>query len=86
MQENKDKVDFVTGAGKYIGRAISECLSKLGFNILVHANSDKDGAMETMDIVKENGVNAGILIGDLTKRETSKLLVREGQKLGIISV
>ena len=61
-------------------------MSKLGFNILVHANSDKDGAMETLDIVKENGVNAGILIGDLTNKETSKLLVREGQKLGIISV
>ena len=61
-------------------------MSKLGFNILVHANSDKDGAMETLDIVKENGVNAGILIGDLTNKETSKLLVSEGQKLGIISV
>ena len=86
MQENKDKVAIVTGAAKNIGRATSECLSKLGFNILVHANSDKDGAMETLDIVKKNGVNAGILIGDLTNKETSKLLEREGQKLGIISV
>lgn len=86
MPENKDKVAIVTGAAKNIGRATSECLSKLGFNILVHANSDKDGAMETLDIVKENGVNAGILIGDLTNKETSKLLVSEGQKLGIISV
>ena len=86
MQENKDKVAIVTGAAKNIGRATSECLSKLGFNILVHANSDKDGAMETLDIVKKSGVNAGILIGDLTNKETSKLLVSEGQKLGIISV
>ena len=61
-------------------------LSKLGFNILAHANSDKDGAMETLDIVKKNGVNAEILIGDLTNNETSKLLVSEGEKLGIISV
>ena len=86
MQENRDRVAIVTGAAKNIGRATSERLSKLGFNILVHANSDKDGAMETLDIVKENGVNAGILIGDLTNKETSKLLVSEGQKLGIISV
>ena len=86
MQENKDKVAIVTGAAKNIGRATSDCLSKLGFNILVHANSDKDGAMETLDIVKENDVNAGIFIGDLTNKETSKLLVSEGQKLGIISV
>ena len=50
MQENKDKVAIVTGAAKNIGRATSECLSKLGFNILVHANSDKYGAMETLNI------------------------------------
>ncbi len=86
MQENKDKVAIVTGAAKNIGRATSECLAKLGFNILVHANSDKDGAMETLDIVREIGVNADILIGDLTNKETSKLLVSEGQKFGIISV
>ena len=86
MQENRDKVAIVTGAAKNIGRATSECLSKLGFNILVHANSDKNGAKETLDIVKKNGVNAGILIGDLTNKETSKLFVSEGQKLGIISV
>ena len=42
--------------------------------------------METLDIVKENGVNADILIGDLTNKETSKLLVSVGQKLGIIYV
>ena len=53
MQENKDKVAIVTGAAKNIGRATSECLSKLGFNILVHANSDKDGAIKTLDIVKK---------------------------------
>ena len=86
MQENKDRVAIVTGAAKNIGRATCEGLSKLGFNILVHANSDKDGAIGTLDIVKKNGVNADILIGDLTNKETSKLIVSEGKKLGIISV
>ena len=86
MEKNKDKVAIVTGAAKNIGRATCECLSKLGYNVLVHANSDKDGALETLNIVKKNGVNADIMIGDLTIEETSKQLVSEASKLGKVSV
>ena len=82
MQENKNRVAIVTGAAKNIGRATCDSLSKLGFNILVHANSDKDGAVETLEIVKKNGVNADIFIGDLTKEDTSRHLVDAGSKLG----
>ena len=86
MEKNKNKVAIVTGAAKNIGRATCESLSKLGFNVLVHANSDKDGALETLNIVKKNGVNADIMIGDLTIEETSKQLVSEASKLGKVSV
>ena len=86
MTGNKDKVAIVTGAAKNIGRATCDSLSKLGFNILVHANSDKEGAMETHEIVKKNGVNADIFIGDLTKEDTSRHLVDAGSKLGDISI
>ena len=86
MEKNKDKVAIVTGAAKNIGRTTCESLSKLGFNVLVHANSDKEGALETLNIVKKNGVNADIMIGDLTIEETSKQLVSEASKLGEVSV
>ena len=86
MEKNKDKVAIVTGAAKNIGRATCESLSKLGFNVLVHANSDKDGAFETLNIVKKNGVNADIMIGDLTIEETSKELVSEASNLGEVSI
>ena len=86
MEKNKDKVAIVTGAAKNIGRATCESLSKLGFNVLVHANSDKDGALETLNIVKKNGVNADIMIGDLTIEETSKELVSEASNLGEVSI
>ena len=86
MEKNKDKVAIVTGAAKNIGRATCESLSKLGFNVLVHANSDKDGALETLNIVKRNGVDADIMIGDLTIEETSKQLVNEASNLGEISI
>ena len=86
MEKNKDKVAIVTGAAKNIGRTTCESLSKLGFNVLVHANSDKDGALETLNIVKKNGVNADIMIGDLTIEETSKELVSEASNLGEVSI
>ena len=86
MEKNKDKVAIVTGAAKNIGRATCESLSKLGFNVLVHANSDKDGALATLNIVKKNGVDADIMIGDLTIEETSKQLVSEASNLGEVSI
>ena len=85
MNDAKKRVAIVTGAAKNIGRATCESLSKLGFNILVHANTDIDGADETVKLVKENGVLANRIIGDLTKPETSQELVFEAAKLGNIA-
>ena len=86
MSDNKDKVAIITGAAKNIGRATCESLAKLGYNILVHANSDKEGADETIKLIKQTGILTNRVIGDLTNPETSKELVSEASKLGKISV
>ena len=85
MNNEMPKVAIVTGAAKNIGRATCESLSKLGYNILVHANTDKDGAEETVNLVKKNDVKSTRIIGDLTKPETSQELIKEASKLGTIS-
>ena len=86
MSDNKDKVAIITGAAKNIGRATCESLAKLGYNISVHANSDKEGADETIKLIKQTGILTNRVIGDLTNPETSKELVSEASKLGKISV
>ena len=85
MNSETGKVAIVTGAAKNIGRATCVSLSKLGYNIFVHANTDKEGADETVKLVKENGVQSDRFIGDLTKPETSEELITEASKLGNIS-
>ena len=85
MNNEMPKVAIVTGAAKNIGRATCESLSKLGYNILVHANTDKDGADETVNLVKQNDVQSARIIGDLTRPETSQELIKEASKLGTIS-
>ena len=86
MSNNKGKVAIVTGAAKNIGRATCESLAKLGYNILVHANSDKKGADETIKLIKQTGIITNRVIGDLTNPETSKELISEASKLGKVSV
>ena len=85
MNNEMPKVAIVTGAAKNIGRVTCESLSKLGYNILVHANTDKDGAEETVNLVKKNDVKSTRIIGDLTRPETSQELIKEASKLGTIS-
>ena len=85
MNNEMPKVAIVTGAAKNIGRVTCESLSKLGYNILVHANTDKDGAEETVNLVKKNDVKSTRIIGDLTRPETSQELIEEASKLGTIS-
>ncbi len=86
MTNNKNKVAIVTGAAKNIGRSTCIELSKIGFNILIHANTDKAGAEETLSYVKSNQVEAKIKIGDLTNEEFTKDLIKSSKDLGETSI
>ena len=86
MEKNKNKVAIVTGAAKNIGRATCIELAKLNFNVLIHANTDTKGANETLSLVKEFGIDAEIIIGDLTKESFTKDLINKSLNLGNLSV
>ncbi len=86
MNKIRDKVAIVTGAAKNIGRSTCIELAKLNYNILVHANTDVQGAEETSQEVKKIGVKCAIKIGDLTEEAISERLVKESLKLGKLAV
>ena len=63
---------LVTGAGRGIGRAIAEALAGAGAEVLVHYNSSKDGALETVAAIQKAGGKAFAEQADLTKSEDVK--------------
>jgi 3-oxoacyl-[acyl-carrier protein] reductase len=67
---------IVTGASKNIGRAIAVALGEGGAAVLVHGNSDRAGAEETAELVRQAGGRAAVALGDLTDPEQALLLVQ----------
>ena len=86
MKITREKVAIVTGAAKNIGRATCIELAKLNFNILVHANTDIQGAQETLQEVKKIGVRCDLEIGNLTNETFSLNLIKKSLQLGELAI
>jgi len=59
---------LVTGASGGIGRHVAERLAMAGFDIVVHYNTRKDAAAETVQAVEVHGVRAHLLPFDVADR------------------
>lgn len=71
------KTVLVTGASKGIGKAIAIELAKQGFHIIVHYLSDKSGAEETLQQVKQTGSDGRLLCFDVSDRESCRTLLEQ---------
>jgi len=71
------RVALVSGASKNIGRAIALALARQGCHLAIHAAQDRKGAEETRKLVEAEGLEATIVLGDLTQAETAKQLVEQ---------
>src|SRR3989344_1823276 len=80
------KVAFVSGSSKNLGRAIAVNLAKHGFNVAVHYNQSQKEAKKTLISVKK--YSGGILVkGDLTDPNDVNSVFKEiSQKLGRIDI
>lgn len=68
-------VAIVTGSAMNIGREICMQLASMGADIVTHAQSNRAGAEETADLVRQAGCKAATYIGDLTNLEGAQALV-----------
>lgn len=66
---NANKRILVTGASKGIGQGIAIDLGASGYEILIHYNSDKEGALFTQAEIKKSGGNAKTIQFDICNRE-----------------
>ncbi len=54
-ENNRGKVAIITGGNRGIGRAISIRLAKEGYYVVVNYRSGEKSALETLEMIKENG-------------------------------
>ena len=83
----KDKIAFVTGAGKGIGRATSLLFAKEGARV-IGADIDKKAGDETIRLIKNEGGNGIFLRCDVGIEQEVKNAIRKGveayQRLDVI--
>jgi NAD(P)-dependent dehydrogenase (short-subunit alcohol dehydrogenase family) len=59
------KVALVTGASKGVGKGIALGLAKAGFDVAINFNSDREGAEQTAQEVRQLGRRSWIVQGDV---------------------
>jgi len=77
MKLLEGKNAIVTGASRGIGRAVAEELARHGANLAINYNQSKDAADDCCNDLKDFGVNAFVLQGDVSKPEQARKFVED---------
>lgn len=72
-----EKRVLVTGASKGIGKAIAVAVASAGYNVIVHYNRDKNGALDTVKQIEEAGGNSYIISFDISNRDESRSVLEK---------
>jgi len=69
------RVALVTGAGRRVGRAIALELGRCGMRVVVHFNGARDGADETVRLIRDAGGEASSTQADLSRTDAPDALI-----------
>lgn len=75
-----EKVAFVTGAAKRLGKIIAIKLASLGYNIVLHYHQSEKEVLETQNVIIKLGRKAIILQGNLNNLEIIPLLLQQAKR------
>lgn len=67
---------LVTGAARRIGRALAVALARQGADVVIHYHTSRDEAAATAALVREQGVGAELVAGDLADAQLCAELVQ----------
>lgn len=77
---------IVTGAARNIGQATAVALARMGFDVVVHAQSNREGAEGTATAIQETGRRASVVMADLADPGAAGELAEAARKLGRIRI
>ena len=87
MSRLENKIAVVTGAGTGIGRGVAVELGKQGASVVVHYNSSRSGAQETLHSIEEAGGRAVTVQADLAEvRACRHLIEKTVQVFGSVDI
>jgi 3-oxoacyl-[acyl-carrier protein] reductase len=73
---NKDnKIAFITGASRGIGKAIAISLAKDGIYVIINYRNNEESAKEVLDEITNLGGNGEIIQGDISNFDESKEVI-----------
>lgn len=73
----EEKVAFITGASKGIGKGIAITLAKEGFLVIANYLSNKEKALELKEEIENKGGKCHLLYGDVSDFEKAEEMIEE---------
>lgn len=80
MSDLEGRVALVTGASRGIGRASAVALARRGAHVAINYREDKDGASETLQMVRDAGSDGLVVRGDVSAAEDVEAMFRQTEE------
>ncbi len=71
------KIVLITGASGEIGGAIARAFANAGYSLALHYNKGKESAEKLCSLLTQNGCEAFLIEGDLSKKGAAKKIIDE---------